>query len=551
MFIKKMFLIASLLVAGYFSYSGDMLKINGEFNKVVKGVPAQWVVNKLLPGEVKVEQVGGVNAVKLVAETKRIHIYSKVRVPAVAGDKIKISAKIKGDGKAILGIYFYGKNGAWIGTNRYHEFAISAEWKVEQFVFELENYKAKKLASIRIVFGVGPNSTISIINLQAEKLDASIGVAVKKKIDKPGVKYIPSAIPVSSANVPINFTLPNVFYGVPGIESAIYLDNIIVTQVPDKYKLTVEPKIGKMTSKRWMIIPVKNQVGKHLLEFSINKQGQKKTLAQSKIELNIAPANAGEGKKIKLLVIGDSLTSATQYVREIARLLSMKGNPEWVMLGTQKKGNGVAHEGYGGWTWKSFSSKFVEKSVHYTKKGSSPFIYKNDSGNVKLNVQRYFDEKCNGTKPDVITLLLGINDCFGLARKLKTPVAVNAGIDRVFINAEILLNALRVAAPKAIIGICLTPPPNTREKAFFANYKGNYSRWGWKQVQHMLVKRQLEYFGNRQRENIYIIPTELNIDSVDGYPQNNGVHPNKTGYNQLGSTIYCWLKWQLYKNVIK
>ena len=51
-----------------------------------------------------------------------------------------------------------------------------------------------------------------------------------------------------------------------------------------------------------------------------------------------------------------------------------------------------------------------------------------------------------------------------------------------------------------------------------------------------------------QKDNIYIIPTEFNVDCINGYPENNGVHPNTKGYNQIASTIYCWLKWQLFTN---
>ena len=31
-------------------------------------------------------------------------------------------------------------------------------------------------------------------------------------------------------------------------------------------------------------------------------------------------------------------------------------------------------------------------------------------------------------------------------------------------------------------------------------------------------------------------------DVVDGYPPNNGVHPNGVGYAQIGATIYSWMK---------
>ncbi|MBM4081059.1 MAG: hypothetical protein FJ278_15255, partial [Planctomycetes bacterium] len=78
-----------------------------------------------------------------------------------------------------------------------------------------------------------------------------------------------------------------------------------------------------------------------------------------------------------------------------------------------------------------------------------------------------------------------------------------------------------------------------------ANYKGRYHRWGWKRIQHRLVQRQIERFNGREKENLFLVPTELNLDPVDGYPVDNGVHPNVTGYKQIGASIYAWLKWRL------
>jgi len=63
--------------------------------------------------------------------------------------------------------------------------------------------------------------------------------------------------------------------------------------------------------------------------------------------------------------------------------------------------------------------------------------------------------------------------------------------------------------------------------------------------EHRLVERQLTHFGNREAERVCIVPTELNLDVTDGYPENNGVHPNAAGYQQIGASIYCWLKSRL------
>jgi lysophospholipase L1-like esterase len=54
----------------------------------------------------------------------------------------------------------------------------------------------------------------------------------------------------------------------------------------------------------------------------------------------------------------------------------------------------------------------------------------------------------------------------------------------------------------------------------------------------------LTQFSGREAQNIHVVPTELNLDPVDGYPENNGVHPNVTGYQQIGASFYAWLKWR-------
>ena len=52
----------------------------------------------------------------------------------------------------------------------------------------------------------------------------------------------------------------------------------------------------------------------------------------------------------------------------------------------------------------------------------------------------------------------------------------------------------------------------------------------------------LERLSNREKDNIHLVPTELNVDPVDAYPNNNGVHPNALGYAQIGTSFYAWIK---------
>ncbi|MCF6311033.1 MAG: hypothetical protein L3J39_01140 [Verrucomicrobiales bacterium] len=89
-------------------------------------------------------------------------------------------------------------------------------------------------------------------------------------------------------------------------------------------------------------------------------------------------------------------------------------------------------------------------------------------------------------------------------------------------QAEILLAAFRKALPEADLGICLTTPPNGRESAFTANYKGRYTRKGWRSIQYRLVVHQLKHFGGREKEHIYIVPTAFDLDVMTGIQRSMG-----------------------------
>ena len=342
---------------------------------------------------------------------------------------------------------------------------------------------------------------------------------------------------------PLQLTLPRAMYAVVGVEMSIYYDNVILTETPDRYRFRVLCDVGKTAEKRWTILPELADVGQHPLTMTVTDASGTE-LGNADTVLTVAPADAGAGQSIRLLIVGDSLTHGTIYPNELARLLSLPGNPSWQMLGTHKPphaAEGVAHEGYGGWTWNRFAAHYEPNPDGTYRKRSSPFVYLNEEGKPVLDVKRYFQDECDGQRPDFITVLLGINDCFGAST--DDLVKMDKSIDTMFNHADTLVAAFRDAAPEAEIGICLTPPPNAREEGFQANYKGKYHRWGWKRIQHQLVQREMSHFGDG--DHLTLIPTQLNLDPVDGYPTNNGVHPNATGYKQIGASIYAWLKSRL------
>jgi lysophospholipase L1-like esterase len=336
--------------------------------------------------------------------------------------------------------------------------------------------------------------------------------------------------------------LPSEFFAVPGVETSIFFDNTVLTETPDKYQFTVACDIGETKERSWTVTAKAADVGNHRLKLTVaDAEGEE--LGSAAAAVRVVAAGAGAGQRMRFLLVGDSLTHATIYPNEIARLLSLPGNPAWEMLGTHRPARsapGVAHEGYGGWTWQRFAAHYEPNPDGTYRKRSSPFVFLGPRNEPVLDVNRYLEEQCGGERPGLVVFLLGINDCF--SADPEDPAAIDARIDDMIGNAETLLAAFRHAAPGADLAVCLTTPPNAREEGFQANYHGRYHRWGWKRIQHRLVQRQIQRFASREKERIYVVPTQLNLDPVDGYPANNGVHPNALGYTQIGASIYAWLK---------
>jgi len=345
--------------------------------------------------------------------------------------------------------------------------------------------------------------------------------------------------------VSLRLTLPPVCYAVVGVPISIYYDNLVLTEKPEEYRFKVACDLGTAERRRWTATPCAGDVGDHPISVSVS-DAKGKVIQQGKLTLHVAPSDAGVGRAIRLLIVGDSLTHATVYPNEIARLLSLPGNPAWTMLGTHRPASaakGVAHEGYGGWTWDLFANRYLAKPDPAGKNRGSPFVFSSNGAKPAIDLAHYFEVSCGGQRPDFVTFLLGINDCF--SADPENPGAIDGRIDAMFAHAGKLIAAFRKSAPKADLGICLTTPPNARESGFEANYHGKYHRWGWKRIQHRLVERELEHFGGRQSERIFIVPTELNLDPVDGYPDNNGVHPSVVGYRQIGASVFVWVKSRL------
>ena len=346
-------------------------------------------------------------------------------------------------------------------------------------------------------------------------------------------------------------TLPPHLYAVAGNELTVFFANTILAADPAQFRFEVDCPVGHADKSCWSLPATHTAAGDHSFILKL-QDAHGRQIQSASATLHVVSANAPTRAECRVLLVGDSLTAAGVYPDHLASLFAQPDNPRLHMLGTQTRKPAqstnvhVAFEGYGGWSWKGFLSRYDLQPAEPGKVNKSPFVFpRGEPAAYGADFQRYVEERLGGMTPEIICVLLGINDCFRL--KADEPTAMDQGITEMLLNAETLISEFRKAAPQATIGICLVPPPNDREGAFEANYKGQYPRWNWKRVQHRLVERQLKHFSLREKELIEVIPTELSVDTWNGYPDGNAVHPNEAGYHQIASTLHAWMRHTLSK----
>ena len=159
--------------------------------------------------------------------------------------------------------------------------------------------------------------------------------------------------PVKSVKNTVHLQLPPAIYAVPGVESCIYFDNVVLTVNPDNYVFDVTCAKGRNDQKRWRYVPAKTDKGTFPLKLRVYScRGLE---AEGETRIIVTSADAGKDKAPAILVIGDSLTAAGIYPTRIEALMKANGHPQVKMLGL--RGTKGRHEGYGGWRWDTFIKK--------------------------------------------------------------------------------------------------------------------------------------------------------------------------------------------------
>ncbi len=349
----------------------------------------------------------------------------------------------------------------------------------------------------------------------------------------------------------VQLVLPSKIYGVAGVEMNLYFENVALMVNRRNYLINVTCKKGKHQDERWTFIPTAKDVGQFPLLLDI-KNEENKVIATATTIIHITdPAHAIIPISRTMLIVGDSLTAASYYPQRLLDLVKTHSFPHLKLIGTtgrgKKPGKTNRHEGRSGWTALRFATLYDEK--HPTNR--SPFMYKAEGDKPALDFERYCKEQNNGKAPDVVTIFLAPNDIFH-----ATDDTIKAKSDLMLKHYDQLIAMIHKYSPSTKIGVMMPIPPAASQDAF-SGYGTTKTMWKYRRHQHGLRTRMLAKYGNRETENISIVPIAVNVDCVHNYPTVtvpanshstkkitrlfNAVHPAKSGYFQIGDSLYAWL----------
>ena len=368
-------------------------------------------------------------------------------------------------------------------------------------------------------------------------------------------------------NTPEKKTVPLLLtekiYAVPGIECSIYFNNVVTAINYKNYAYEVLCDIGRTDAARWRVIPEDKDIGEHKLTIRVHDENG--IIAEAETIVCVT-APIAEKKEMSLLIMGASQTGAVGYPERVFELMKAEENVKFSMVGTNSGGyaapvpGGVAHEGYGGWGWNSFFTRYgIDESpdndgLHPARpwNRNSRFLFPDGKGGFKFDLKAYCDKYNQGNVPDTLIIMLGINNIF-CAKSDKE-------IDKIWLTEiypymKRIVEEFRKLAPQITIAFCTPTPGAFTQDAFGENYQCAYTLWQWRK-NHCYYMKKL--FNAVKEFNVDLIPIHAVVDGDNGYPvkeeqvnqrseqlvsrQSNAIHPNPSGYGQMGDCVFCYLK---------
>ncbi|MBQ9502993.1 MAG: MarR family transcriptional regulator, partial [Lentisphaeria bacterium] len=351
-------------------------------------------------------------------------------------------------------------------------------------------------------------------------------------------------------------------YAVPGLECSIYFNNIVTVINVRNYAFEVVCDIGRTDADRWRAVPEEKDIGDHKLTIRVYDENG---LVSEGVTTVTVVSPVTKERELSLLLIGASQTAAVGYPERVYELMKKEENIRFSMVGTNSGGytdpvpGGVAHEGYGGWGWNTFFTNWgIDESrdndgLHPRRPWvrNSRFLFPDGDG-FKFDFARYCQKYNQGKYPDTIVIALGINNV--LCAKSDREVR-RAWRKDIYPYMKKMVTEFRKCNPQVHIAFCTPTPGAWSQDAFGSNYQCSYTLWRWR-LNHRLLYRGLVQAAKEFHTGI--IPVHAVVDGAHGFPeaeekanqrseetvsrQINAVHPNPSGYAQIGDCVFAYLK---------
>lgn len=321
-----------------------------------------------------------------------------------------------------------------------------------------------------------------------------------------------------------NFNLPNYVPLVSGKESYIYFDDLLIGK--NLYADPIPVIARNQRDDKVVLTNTSDAVS------VINYDGK-----IVNIPIKSVPENAGSGKNLNVMVIGESTSEDGRYMKALSDNFTedaVKIN----FVGTRSS-QGVKHEARSGWG--AGTLRYVAEANNATNSFINP-----STGTFDLDY--YFSENPDVVVPDMVLLNFGINP--------TNIYTTNGTTETQMDHYEFFIKQFKAKNPNVI---------------FIVGLSHSFNRWSnyWNESERDVImnvtKRTNEQFKARETERIFLNPQYVCLDMRLDFPHSevpsnqfsdittnvatNNVHPETSGYKNIALMAYNAIKYALLKTV--
>lgn len=323
---------------------------------------------------------------------------------------------------------------------------------------------------------------------------------------------------------------------VDGLPMYLYSDNLLYGNSTDSYVYLYDNYSNAIKSDqeldRWSL--PKDRLSSGLLTFYATK-GEKSdsywlypdnaVKRESNFHVKGLAQTDAAGKKLKVLVIGDSLTNFNKYIDRAGELAKADPYTKIDFIGT--RGDVTKHEGRGGW-----SAKIYTTNANFNTY-SNPFL-----NGTTFDFSNYMS--ANGFDGvDLVIINLGTNDV------TYNDITRDPNFDQDFKAYQTMIDSIKAYNPKVKIALG-TPIPPARYKGANDYVKSRRQKW---------IFKLLDYC---HTNGFYFIPYWYVVDPINDFKYkeaqideynattitriDDSTHPADSGYMKMGDLTYATIK---------